>query len=144
MYSRYCTSCYRTRKGMIKPIISGLLLIMHIACILVFCSLSMEYKLEHKAICIVLFYGSSLILTPINNIIIDCEDVAYRIGIYHAQNLFCMVIGTIYVMHYTGLYITNYLNVAIFCSCFLTIFTIIFYNLIRYGLLKNNGSRNKE
>jgi len=124
---------------MVKPIFSALILMVHIACMIIFCTLSIGYKLEHKAVCTVLFYCTALILPNLNNLITKKEDTSYRFGIFHAHSLFCLVIGTVYAFHYTGLLTSNYLNIIIYCSCFFTIFTIIFYNLIRYGLLKKNG-----
>ena len=124
---------------MIKPIISALLLTVHIATIVYYCGLPTQFKLEHKAICTILFYCTALILPNINNLITKKEDISYRLGIFQAHSLFCLVIGTIYALHYTGWLISDYLNLAIYCICFFTIFTIIFYNLIRYGLLKKNG-----
>lgn len=138
MCARYRTTptCF---KIMIKPIISAALLLVHIVIMIYYCGLSPQFKIEHKAICTILFYGSALILPNLNNIITKKDDMPFQILIFHSHSLFCLVVGTIYVLHYSGLLISNYLNITIYCSCFFTIFTIIFYNLIRYGLLKKNG-----
>ena len=128
-----------TSLKMIKPIISAFLLIVHIASMIIFCYMPMAYKIEHKAVCTILFYCTALILPNLNNLIIKKDENSYKFGLFQAHSLFCLVIGTIYVFHYTGILISDYLNIGIYCTCFLTIFTIIFYNLIRYGLLKKNG-----
>lgn len=120
-----------------KTVLSGLILIAHIGFMIWYAQLSYSFKMEYESLMIASFYGSALILPALNNLLIHCEDTAYQIGIYHAHNLFALLIGTVYAMHYTGYLITtNSQQLFIFCIAFLIIFITIFVNVMRYGLYK--------
>jgi len=122
---------------MLKASLSAFILFVHISVMIYYCMLDRAYKNDHIAMCTAMFYGSALILPALNNLLIHCEDTAYQIGIYHAHNLFALLIGTIYVLHYTGYLITtNSQQLLIFCIAFLIIFITIFVNVMRYGLYK--------
>lgn len=120
-----------------KAILSSLILIAHIGFVIWYARLDYSYKELYANEMIAAFCGTAFILPGINNGMSSVNDGFPQWLIYKFHNLFCLFIGTIYVCHYTGYFITtNNIQFSIYCSIFLTIFTVGIICFFKHRLFK--------
>lgn len=121
---------------MLRTIFSGCLVLAHVALLIWYYSLSREYKLANDATCAFAFFGIQFLIMGINNL----TAPQYKHWVHHEilrfQNLFIVLLGTIYALHYSGVYITENRGklLMIFVGLFI-MFVIVLISMWKHGFL---------
>jgi len=122
----------------LKAIISGLMVISHVALMVWYYSRPSGWAVENHELASLTFYGIGFMLIGIN-MFIGASNVSFPIQTEIAKfhSVFVLLLGTIYVLHYTGLMTTtNKEKLIMICAGALVILIIILVSAWRHGFFK--------
>ena len=122
----------------LRAFLSGLMAISHISLMVWYYSQPPGWQQQNHELASMVFFGIGFILIGANMFIGACNiQFPIQVEITKFHSVFVLLLGTIYVMHYSGLMTTtNKEKLIMICAGVLVILIIILISAYRHGFFK--------